>query len=100
MLRSNVVTPGSSTLWAISQAVAGSNRAPGRSSRGTEPAVEPDLNKGTLLATTALEHDLYLVTRNIRDPRHSGSAMFNPWEDEVSAFPILAKRRRRRASGT
>ena len=31
MLRSRVVTPGSSTLWAISQAVARSNKALGRS---------------------------------------------------------------------
>lgn len=54
----------------------------------------------TLLAATALEHDLYLATRNVRDVRHSGAAAFNPWEDDVSAFPILPKRRRRRASET
>jgi predicted nucleic acid-binding protein len=34
----------------------------------------------TLLAATAIEHDLCLVTRNIKDVRHSGADLFNPWE--------------------
>jgi len=34
----------------------------------------------TLLAATAIEHDLVLVTRNIRDVRHSGARLFNPWD--------------------
>ena len=51
----------------------------------------------TLLAATALEHDLYLATRNVRDVRHSGAAVFNPWEDDPASFPILPKQRRRRA---
>lgn len=34
----------------------------------------------TLLAATAIEHDLTLVTRNIRDVQHSGATVFNPWE--------------------
>ena len=34
----------------------------------------------TLLAATAIEHDLCLVTRNLRDVRHSGAMLFNPWE--------------------
>jgi predicted nucleic acid-binding protein len=34
----------------------------------------------TLLAATAIEHDLCLVTRNVRDVRHSGANLFNPWE--------------------
>ncbi len=42
----------------------------------------------TLLAATAIEHDLFLVTRNIQDTRHSGAAVFNPWEDEPSRFPV------------
>lgn len=54
----------------------------------------------TLLAATALEHDLYLATRNVRDVRHSGAAVFNPWDDDPSAFPVLRKQRRRRATGT
>jgi toxin FitB len=50
----------------------------------------------TLMAATALEHDLYLVTRNVRDVRHSGAAVFNPWEDDPSSAPLLPKPRRRR----
>ena len=49
----------------------------------------------TLLAATALEHDLYLATRNVRDVRHSGAAVFNPWEDDPSAFPVIPRQRRR-----
>ncbi len=49
----------------------------------------------TLLAAIALDHDLYLVTRNVRDVRHSGAAVFNPWEDDPSAFPVIPGRRRR-----
>ncbi|WOF45035.1 type II toxin-antitoxin system VapC family toxin [Sphingopyxis indica] len=42
----------------------------------------------TLLTATAIEHDLFLVTRNVKDTRHSGAAIFNPWEDEPSRFPL------------
>ena len=35
----------------------------------------------TLLAATAIEHDLCLVTRNLRDVWHSGAILLNPWED-------------------
>jgi hypothetical protein len=51
----------------------------------------------TLLAATAMEHDLYLATRNIRDVRHSGAAIFNPWDDVASSFPILPRPKRSRA---
>jgi toxin FitB len=51
----------------------------------------------TLLAATALDHDLYLATRNVRDVRHSGAAVFNPWDDDPSAFPVISRQRRRRA---
>jgi toxin FitB len=34
----------------------------------------------TLLAATAIEHDLWLVTRNPRDVQHSGATLFNPWD--------------------
>lgn len=54
----------------------------------------------TLLAATALDHDLYLVTRNVRDVRHSGAAVFNPWDDDHSAFAVLPRQRRRRPSQT
>jgi len=50
----------------------------------------------TLLAAAALEHDLYLATRNTRDVRHSGAVLFNPWEDDPAAYPIMPRWRRRR----
>ena len=42
----------------------------------------------TLLAATAIEHDLFLVTRNTKDVRLSGAAIFNPWEDDAERFPL------------
>ncbi len=54
----------------------------------------------TLLAATALDNDLYLVTRNVRDVRHSGAAVFNPWDDDPSAFPVIPGQRRPRAPQT
>ncbi len=42
----------------------------------------------TLLAATALEHELFLVTRNTKDVKHSGAAVFNPWEDDPAQFPL------------
>ncbi len=50
----------------------------------------------TLLAATALEHDLYLATRNVRDVRHSGASVFNPWTDDPDGFPVQPGRHRRR----
>ena len=35
----------------------------------------------TFLAATAIEYDLCLVTRNVRDVRHSGARLLNPWDD-------------------
>jgi predicted nucleic acid-binding protein len=43
----------------------------------------------TLLAATAIEHHLFLVTRNTKDVQHSGAAIFNPWEDDSEAFPLV-----------
>jgi hypothetical protein len=34
----------------------------------------------TLLAATAIEHDLCLVTRNVRDVRHSAAMLLDPWQ--------------------
>lgn len=45
----------------------------------------------TLLAATALERDFCLATRNVRDVRHSGVPVFNPWEDDPAVFPILSR---------
>jgi PhnB protein len=35
----------------------------------------------------------YLATRNTQDVIHSGAALFNPWQDDPSAFPIIDNRR-------
>ncbi len=35
--------------------------------------------------SNALEHGLYLVTRNTRDVQHSGAAVFNPWADDPAS---------------
>lgn len=37
----------------------------------------------TLLAATAIEHDLYLATRNVAHVAHSGAVVFNPWQDDA-----------------
>lgn len=42
----------------------------------------------TLLAATAIEAQLYFVTRNTKDVRHTGAAVFNPWEDDAADFPL------------
>lgn len=41
----------------------------------------------TLLAATAIEHALCLVTRNVRDVQHSGATVLNPWTDASTAPP-------------
>jgi len=33
----------------------------------------------TVLAATAIERDLCLVTRNVRDVRHGGARRLDPW---------------------
>jgi predicted nucleic acid-binding protein len=48
----------------------------------------------TMLAATAIEADLYLVSRNTKDLQHSGAAVFDPWRDNVAAFPLTPPRRR------
>ena len=45
----------------------------------------------TLFAATAVEHDLYLVTRNTKDVQLSGAPLFNPWKDDPTAFPLAAR---------
>ncbi|RUL98707.1 type II toxin-antitoxin system VapC family toxin [Rhizobium chutanense] len=42
----------------------------------------------TMLAATAIEHNLYLVTRNVRDTRFSGAAVFDPWTNDPDQFPL------------
>jgi predicted nucleic acid-binding protein len=41
-----------------------------------------------LLAATALEHDLHLATRNVRDVAGTGASVFNPWTDDATGFPV------------
>jgi hypothetical protein len=54
-----------------------------RRERGHPPPVVD-----TMLAATAIEHGLYLVTRNRRDVEHSGASIFDPWTDEAADFPL------------
>ena len=49
----------------------------GRTKRDTG---QPPSVVDTMLAATALEADLYLVTRNVKDVRHAGAVVFNPWQ--------------------
>jgi predicted nucleic acid-binding protein len=42
----------------------------------------------TLIAATAIAHDLYFATRNTRDVALSGAALFNPWADDPARFPL------------
>ena len=36
----------------------------------------------TLLAATAIERALWLVTRNVKDVQDTGAALFDPWHDD------------------
>ena len=42
----------------------------------------------TMLAATAREAGLYLVTRNTRAVRRTEAAVFNPWVDDPAEFPL------------
>ena len=42
----------------------------------------------TMLAATAIEAQLYLVTRNTKDIRRTGGAAFNPWLNDTAHFPL------------
>jgi hypothetical protein len=42
----------------------------------------------TMMAATALEHNLYLATRNVAHVVNSGAAVFNPWHDDAAQFPL------------
>lgn len=48
----------------------------------------------TLFAATAIEADLYLVSRNIRDLNKSGATVFDPWSDDLENFPLSPASRR------
>lgn len=42
----------------------------------------------TMLAATAIEHNLYLATRNTAHVVNSGAFVFNPWSDDPAQFPV------------
>jgi predicted nucleic acid-binding protein len=41
-----------------------------------------------MLAATALEANLYLVTRNTKDLTGTAAVVFNPWDDDPAAFAL------------
>jgi predicted nucleic acid-binding protein len=41
-----------------------------------------------MLAATALEANLYLVTRNTKDVTGTAAVVFNPWDDDPAAFAL------------
>jgi predicted nucleic acid-binding protein len=45
----------------------------------------------TLLAATAIEADLYLVSRNVKDLTNSGAAVFDPWRADPVRFPLAGR---------
>ncbi len=47
----------------------------------------------TLLAATAIEHGLYLATRNVAHVTQSGAVVFNPWKDNPEQFSVSWNRR-------
>lgn len=49
------------------------------SARAQERGIQPAVIDG-LVAATALEHDLIVATRNVKDFAGLGVAIFNPWE--------------------
>ncbi|HRO01539.1 MAG TPA: type II toxin-antitoxin system VapC family toxin, partial [Nitrobacter sp.] len=61
-----------------------------RASRHAPPVID------TMLAATAIEHDLYLVTRNVRDTKPSAATVFDPWKDDAQKFPLSPRSRRPR----
>ena len=48
-----------------------------------------------LLAASAIEHDLYLVTRNVKDTKPTGATVYDPWNDDVKMFPLSPRVGRR-----
>ncbi len=52
----------------------------------------------TLLAATAIEAQLYLVSRNFKDVQNSGATVFNPWKDDFANFPQISSGRKQRGS--
>lgn len=53
-----------------------------RNTRKTPPPID------ALLAATAIEHDLYLASRNVADFSLTGAKIFDPWNDNLEQFPL------------
>lgn len=49
-----------------------------------------------MLAATAVEHDLYLVTRNVKDTKPTGAMVFDPWNDDAQMYPLSSRTGRTR----
>jgi toxin FitB len=47
----------------------------------------------SMIAAAAIQHELYLVTSNVKDTRGSGATVFDPWNDDPSMFPLSPQRR-------
>ena len=60
-----------------------------RSSGHAPPVID------AMLAATAIEHDLYLVTRKVKDTKPTGAMVFDPWNDDAKMFPLSPRAGRR-----
>lgn len=50
----------------------------------------------TMLAATAIEYELYLSTRNVKDTLSSGAQVFDPWNDDAEKFTLRLSTVRRK----
>ncbi len=50
----------------------------------------------TMLAATAIEHELYFVTRNTKDVGATSAVVFDPWHDDPERFPLRPAGKRAR----
>ncbi len=48
----------------------------------------------SMIAAVAIEHEFYLVTRNVKDTRSSGATVFDPWNDDPAMFPLSPHKKR------
>lgn len=61
-----------------------------RASGHAQPVID------AMLAGTAIEHDLCLVTRNVKDTKPTGAMVFDPWTDDAKMFPLSPRAGRQR----